>query len=136
MASVSGGDVVEVSFSNANVGSGFFYVVAGEDSTFVPGGYENDDNSAINGAKQLLITKTLKPGTCEFVASNDMNNDPPDVDTAKALQNDLTDTVWTIAHSNGNTYKGSGVIVGSLSASGKDSKFTIKLASGSGFTKQ
>jgi hypothetical protein len=133
---VSGGDIVSVGFSNITVGKSILFAVAGEDSTFVLGGYEVDDNGAVDGAGRLIVSKNRKPGTFECTISNDMSANTPEFEYCKKLANNNQETTWTILLSNDAKYSGSGVIPGTISLSGNKATFNLKVVSGFGFTKQ
>src|ERR1043165_7726539 len=114
----TGGDVTEVSFSNEDVGTGFWDPVSGEDSTIVLGGYENEDNGAVSASGKLIVSKNRKPGSFSLPFANDMNAGTPEFEQAKALQNSTKETTFTIAFINGAVYRGQGVIVGTVELSG------------------
>lgn len=136
MAQITGGIIREISYSNPDVGSGFFYGVEGETGTYTLGGLVNKADPMVNGNFALMIEKQVIAGTIEMTVSNDMGKDTPDLETAYALAGSLKDTTWTFANTNGEVYTGKGAIVDTPSADGNKSSFTLKVAAGEGFVKQ
>jgi hypothetical protein len=126
---VTGGDIVEVKYSNPNVGSGFFFPIAGEDSTFDLGGFRNDDSGVVDGKGALIVSKNRKPWSFEVTVSNDMLG-AQELEKAKALHADTNDTVWSFALSNGAVYTGKGAIVCDLELNGNKATFTLKVKGG------
>lgn len=133
--SVYGGDITELSWSNPDVGSGFFFPVAGESNTLDIGGFTNDDDGALDGAGRLIVNKKRMPGMFEIVVASDMQT-TQEYETAKALAQSFNDTVFTIGYSNGIVYKGNGVVVGQPVLATDKSTFSLKVNSGLGFTQQ
>ena len=127
--------MVELTLSNPDAGTKAIYGLKGEDSTYMLGGYTN--TNTMDGAKRLVSTKELTPGSIEVTVSNNMG-DPvqPEFEFVQACANSLNETVATFATVNGIVYQGSGQIEGDLSMSGKDSKFTFKMLFGAGIQQQ
>lgn len=133
---VTGGDIVEITFANDSVGNGRFYGVAGEDSTFMAGGFANEDNSAVDGAGRLILSKNRKPGSFEVTVSNDTSSTVPEFDFVRRLKNSLDETTWTVQLSSDAIWAGVGSIVGEPSLSGNKATFQFKVVSGLGFVLQ
>jgi hypothetical protein len=136
MAALNGGDLQELSINNPDAGLMVYGGLNGEDSSYILGGYQNEDNGAVDGFGRLILSKKRVVGSLEAVVSNDMGSASPEFEHAQAVQNSLQESVITFANSNGEVYSGTGTIVGEVKLSGKTSTFSFKLVSGLGFTKQ
>ena len=129
MASI-GGDILEITFNNSEVGSGSFFPKANEDSTFDAGGFRvDDDQESISGDGEAIYKKNRKRWMFEVVCAMDMNN-REDVDKMEKLADSNVETDWTISHSNGTVYGGKGMPVGDLQWNGNASTFTFKASGG------
>jgi hypothetical protein len=109
-----GGDIIEVTYNNSEVGSGTFRPKAGEGNTYDVGGFRNDA-SAITGGGESIITKNRKPGFFQVLLSNDMNNQK-DVEKLADLAKSTQPTTWTFQVANNKIYRGTGVVDGDIVA--------------------
>lgn len=127
MSVVTGGDILEVSFDNPDVGAGFFFPVAEKDSTINAGGFRNNDQLQMDGAGRLITAKNRMPGGFQMeVASDEVNT--REHQNATLLAASTSPTIWTVQHVNGTIYKGEGVIQGPIELNGNTSSFTLKVA--------
>lgn len=131
---VSGGDILEISWSNPN-GTGFFFPVAGEDSTYDLGGFRSDDTGAIDGAGRYINQLNQKPWMFSVTASNDMTADVPEFEAANNIASFAGDTTFAFTCVNGITYTGVGTVVGDIQLNGNKSTFTFKAQGGGGMKK-
>lgn len=131
MAMTSGGDIREISWSNAN-GSGYFFGVAGEDSTYDLGGLRSDDNGAVDGAGRYINQLNQMPWMLQAVVSNNMYSTFPELEAAKAIAAYPGDTTFTWTNVNGVSYTGVGTVVGDIQLNANKSTFTLKLKGGGG----
>ena len=135
MASVNGGDVFEIGYSNDEVGSGVWYHKSNEDSTFDPGGFRNsDDDNMIDGGGRMIRQKNRIRWSYEGTVSWDANISN-ELDVVKQLCNSTVETEFTVSHSNGTVWKGKGDVVGDVKGNGNSATMAIKLAGGSEMTK-
>jgi hypothetical protein len=130
------GLLVDMKIVNPDAGAFTFYGVKGETSTYILGGYENEDNKAMDASGALLITKDIKPGSIEGVFSNNMTSSGSAFEFAQAVQNSLNESTITFSNVNEVVYGGSGTIVGEISLDAYKGTISIKCVSGLGFTKQ
>lgn len=120
------GDVVELTWSNSDLGSGRFFPKAGEGNTFDPGGVRNsDEQMGIAGNGDLMVTKNRVRGSFEIVCENDtvIRND---AQVAADLSESSALTTWTVRLINGSVFKGTGTIVGDITPDINAGTFTIK----------
>ena len=131
MAAV-GGDIIEVTFNSpdGNVGSGVFFAKAAEDSTFNLGGFRNsDDDNMIDGSGKAIYQKNRSRWSFEFITSWDMNT-AEEMEKLVALSNSNLEATFTIAHTNGTIYQGTGTVVGDLKGNGNTAQIPVKLSGG------
>ncbi len=133
MSAVTGGDIRKMIIQHPTAGSCTLYGVSGETSSFKKGGMENEDNGAVNGAGQLLVSKKMIPGHIEMTASNDMAAALSEVDFCQRIAKSTLESKITVEHINGVAYGGKGIIAGEITLDGKASTFKIKVVSGQGF---
>lgn len=134
MSLAIGGDISEISFSNPEVGTGFFYPMSGEEHSLDKGGFRSEDNKAIDGSGRLIQSMKRAVGTLEVVASN--STETGDYDNACAIAASTAETTWTIAMLNGDVWKGTGVIQGDIKLNTYKTNFTLTVVSGAGFKLQ
>ncbi len=120
----TGGDIIEISYSNPNVGSGTLYIKSGETSKFDLGGLRNE--VAVDGAGQTINKKTRAPWTVEVSVAWDMNT-RQDMEKLVSVAADLEESTWDITHINGSVYSGSGMIEGDLSGDGMEASIPLVL---------
>lgn len=125
MAVISGGDMLELTLSNADAGSKHIYGLKGEESTYTLQGFAND--IVIDGGGRLVVDKELTPGSIECTVSNDMGNATAEFEFVQACCNSVNVVTATFALSNGMIYSGGGAIQGQPELNGKKSKFTFKM---------
>ena len=131
-----GGLLTDLKITNPDAGSFTFYGMKGEDSTYILGGFENEDNGAVDGSGALVITKDIKIGWIQGTFSNNMGATMPALEFAQAVQNSLNESTIVFTNINGVTYGGSGTIVGEVSLNANKNTISFKCRSGLGFTKQ
>jgi hypothetical protein len=120
-----GGDIKEITFNNAEVGSGIFKPKAGEGNTYDVGGLRTaDDTKAITADGELIVTQNMQAGFLQVLIANDMNV-RQDLEKAASLAASQSRTTWTFTCVNGITYRGVGVVAGDLS--GDIDKATVPL---------
>ncbi len=98
---VSGGDMVEITWSNPNLGSGQFFGLCGEDSTYTPAGYQNTSN--VDGGRRLIVSKQWMPGSITVVISNDMGTAQDEYETVQLIKNELD--VHVCPYKRGGTFR-------------------------------
>lgn len=131
MSTVFGGDILAIGYNNPDLGTGYFYPIAGEAFTLEIGGFRNADDGTVDGAARLIVAKNRKAGRISGPVSNDMYTSR-ELEVAKALSSVTSETTFTIQHSNGITYGGVGVPVGDLELDTDKSRFTLTLHFGAG----
>lgn len=111
------GDTLEIAYTNAQVGSGVFYLKSGEDFTINYGGTDNsDDANNIDSSGQPIIVKNRRLGMFSGTVAND-NSIREDYDRAIALKNSTATTSFVISHISGENYRmEQGFIVGEIDA--------------------
>lgn len=111
-----GGDIKEVTFNNANIGSVSFKPKAGEGNTYDLGGVRTaDDNSGITADGEAIWTQNMKMGMLQVLIANDMNV-RKDLEKLADSAAALVETTVTFTVINGVTYRGKGMVVGDLIA--------------------
>lgn len=135
MAIISGGDITEISWSNPDLGSGFFFPVAGEDSTYDLGGIRANDDGILDGAGRLINSMNRKPWMFSVLVANDMVNNN-EFEAASAIAQSTVDTTWAFTNINGVTYQAQGTIQGTVELNGNKSTFTLKVVGGGNLVKQ
>tara|TARA_R110001599_G_scaffold318295_2_gene527891 strand:- start:198 stop:599 length:402 start_codon:yes stop_codon:yes gene_type:complete len=128
-----GGDIKEISFSNASAGSGTVYCKSAEGSTFDLGGFRNEITT--DGSGQGIRKMNNVPWKMEVTASWDMNT-REDLERLDAIANSLDDTTWDITHSNGAIYSGVGTITGDLAGDGNEATISLTVMGGGKLSKQ
>lgn len=129
--SVVAGDVLEVTYSNANVGDGTFYVKAGEDVEIDEGGFRNDDDqSAISGDGQMIRKMNQQRWMVSGVSIvwDMLNSNEKNI--LVQLAEDLTDTDFSFRHISGTIWSGLGTIVGDIKGSTQDALVPTSFSGG------
>lgn len=110
-----GGDVIEITF-NGGGKSGVFFPKAGEGNTYDLGGVRTqDDNKSITSRGEAIWTQNNQMGFFQVLIANDMNV-RQDLETLRDLAASLTEITWTFQIINGTKYRGTGMVVGDLTA--------------------
>ena len=131
-----GGQLLTLTINNPDAGLFTFYGMKGEESTYILGGLENDDNEAVDASGELVLTKDLKQGSCEGTFSNNMGATMPALEFSQLVQNSLNLSIITFTNVNQVTYSGKGTIVGKVSLNAYKNTISFKVVSGLGFTQQ
>lgn len=123
MATVAG-DVLEIGYSNPDVGSGQFYPKSEEDFTIETGGFINeDDENMIAGNGERIGKKNRRAPMFEGTIA--------DMDDAYgrmvALRESNLNTTWTITHVSGIVRQVSGQPVGESEMNLNAGTFTLKV---------
>jgi len=133
----TGGDILEISWKHASLGSGKWYPKAGEDLTIDPGGIRtNDDEQGITGNGQPIYTMNNKRWAMEGSVAWDSSNKDSEMVKMAALAESPVEANFTISLINGSVWGGTGKPVGDIKGSAKDATMSIKLAGGGKLTKQ
>jgi len=126
----NGGDILEVRYSNPDLGDGVFYPKANEGNTLDLGGYRTgDDANMISGDGQPIYQTNLQRGFFEMVVANDMN-ERNDAFVASQLAASSKETNWTISHINGTVWGVTGKPVGDIQPDTNAATFTLKVSGG------
>jgi len=128
-----GGDILEVSYSNDDVGSGTLYIKSGETSNFDLGGFRNE--VSVDGAGQGITKKNRAPWSFEVSVSWDMNT-RQDLEKLNDVAAALSDTTWDITHINGAIYSGVGTVDGDLAGDGNEGTISLTVKGGGKLAKQ
>lgn len=127
---VVAGDTLEITYNNPNKGSGRFFAKAGEDSEFVLGGYEvDDDKNAIDGGGRNIKKMNMTKPSFSVLVSWDMNTDN-EMQKLQDLCDEPLDSDFTISHINGSTWAMTGSPVGENKGNGNSGTFTLKISGG------
>jgi hypothetical protein len=126
MSSIAG-DLLEVAFSNDNVGSGTLQIKSNETVSFDPGGLRNEVSTT--GSGDMIRKMNTAPWKAEFMVAWD-NNDREDMEKLLSLSEDLGATTWTLSHISGVDYVGAGVIVGDINGDMNEGTIPITISGG------
>lgn len=125
------GDVKEITFNNADAGSGTFKPIAGEDSTFDLGGRRTLDEDVITSDGEKIDKISMMPwkyeATVRWASSTGL-----DLEKLVVLSGSLEPTDWTFELMDGTIYGGTGRPVGDLVGSAKDGTIPLKTTGGGG----
>src|SRR6478736_10571540 len=110
---ITGGDLLEVTWKNADVGSGRFFGKAGEDFTLDVGGLETaSDKANIDSGGNFMNIKTTKPWMMSGTIAWDKNvNARKELQALQALSNSYNPTQFTISGLDKVVYAGTGSVV-------------------------
>jgi hypothetical protein len=128
----TGGDILEITYNNPNLGSGVFYPQAGTDSSLNTGGVMNtDDMAMIDGSGAPIRQMTNTRWKFNFTSSWDMNS-TDEVSLLKALAADThpDGTQWTVSIINGTTWAATGFPVGDIEGNTKDATVAVVISGG------
>lgn len=122
------GDITEVTYNNADVGSGTFKPKANEGNTFDIGGIRsNDDASMITSDGTLIDQKNRVRGFLEVVVEDDAAN-REDLLNMTLITESTNSTDFTFTTIGGQTFAGKGIIVGDLQKDLNTGMVTVKIA--------
>lgn len=130
MPQVVAGDTLELTWNHKTLGSGRLFHKASEDTVFDLGGFRGDDDkSSVDGGGRNIKKLSRVRWTFEGVCSWDMNV-TDELTKLEKMAGDPLDADWTIAHSNGTVWAGTGSPVGDLQGKGNDGTIALKLSGG------
>lgn len=126
----SGGDIVEITYNNPEIGSGTLRPKSSEDSMYDLGGVRTlDDPNMIDGAGRAIYQMNRRRP--EFTVKCAWDWDNQDLETITALSAVTSETSFTFTNINQTVYKLVGKMVGDIQGNGNVSTVDIKVA-GSG----
>jgi len=129
MASI-GGDILEVTYNHATLGSGRFLPKSAEDSTYDLGGFRgNDDANMVAGSGDNIRQMNNARWSFEVTVAWDANT-RTDLEKMTALAGDPVEADWTFTSINGTVYGGKGAPVGDMQGNGNAATFTLKVSGG------
>jgi len=127
---MTGGDIIEATFNNADAGSGVIFPKSNEDSTFDLGGFRsNDDANMVAGNGEMIDQMNQVRWSVELTIAWDMNTNLT-LEKINELARSTKQTDWTFTHINGSVYGGKGKPVGDIQGNGNASTFTLKVSGG------
>lgn len=125
---MNGGDIIEISYNNPDVGSGVWSPKAQEDNEYDIGGIRtNDDEAMITSKGEAIYSLTNKRWKCTVVVTSDMNV-RQEYEKTVAMAASLSETTFSFLHINGTIYKGKGRPVGDIKLNVNQSTFTLMLS--------
>jgi len=131
-----GGDITEITYNHPTLGSGVIFIKAAEDSTFNLGGVRsNDDMNGVDGGGRMITQLNRQRWSLDVTVAWDMNVNL-DLEKLSALAGDPLDADYTVSHSTGAIYGGTGRPVGDVAGNGNAATFPLKLSGGGQLTKQ
>lgn len=131
-----GGDLLQITVQHPTAGSKIIYGVAGESTTIKLGGIENEDNGAVDGGQNLIISKRNVAGYIQGPFANDNRAAQAEFEFMQVVAASPVEAVFTFAYIDGEIYSGSGTPVGEITLDAKAATFQMKVTSGRGFTRQ
>ena len=134
---ITGGDLKEVTWKNADVGTGRYRSKAGEDHSLDPGGFETaDDKGNVDSGGNFMNIKVTKPWSYEGTITWDKNvSSRREIQTYQSLSNSFLPTTWTFGCIDGTVFAGSGSVVGEVKGNAAKGTFSFKVM-GSGILTQ
>ena len=127
---MTGGDILEISYNNDDVGSGVLFCKSAEDSNFQPGGIiSTDDENMVATNGEMIDQMQRVRWNFETTLAWDMNV-ARTLETILALQRSTKQTAFTISHINGVVYEGFGKPVGVHVGNGNQATIPLKLQGG------
>ena len=133
---MNGGDTLEITWNNPNLGSGVAFAKAAEAGTLNPGGVRtNDDMNGIAGSGEAIYSLSQQRWSFEIVMAWNMQSDLT-LEKLVALAGDPAESQWTVSNLNGAIYSGSGKPVGDLPGDMLAATFPLKLSGSGKFQKQ
>jgi len=122
------GDIIDITFTNPDLGSGRFSPIAANSNSYDVGGFRNsDDANMITGNGDLVVKKNRVRAHFECLVEDDMNV-AEDAVKAAAIAASSKSTEWTFSLVNGTVWRGSGIIVGDIQPDTDAGTFTLKVA--------
>jgi hypothetical protein len=126
---ISGGDIIEITYNNPDLGAGTLIPKGSEDSTYDPGGIRtSDDDAMVDGQGNAIYQMNNKRWSFEVKCRWGM--DDGDLETIAALQSVTSETTFTFANINGTIYRGKGKMVGDIKGNGNMATVDIKASGG------
>ncbi|MBX9450023.1 MAG: hypothetical protein KL787_10040 [Taibaiella sp.] len=124
------GDIIEVTCNHPTLGTFSFAPVAGEDSTYNPGGFITaDENTAVNGRGESIDKLNRVRWSFEVLTSWDKRGQGEDKQISD-LAASLDPGDWTFTNADGTVYAGKGKPVGDLNFNGNAGTFPLKVSGG------
>lgn len=125
----SGGDIIEITYNNPQVGQGAFYPKSSEDSTYDLGGFRtSDDPNMIDGSGQAIYQTNRVRWSFAVKCGWDFTRG--DLEILSALAASTAETDMTFTNVNGTVYKGRGKMVGDVQGNGNNATVDIKASGG------
>lgn len=125
----NGGDIIEITYNNPDIGTGAFYPKSSEDSTYDLGGYRTgDDANMIQGNGQAIYQVNRVRWSFAVKCGWDMTAE--DLEALSALSAALSETTFTFTNINGTIYKATGKMVGDVQGNGNTATVDIKASGG------
>jgi hypothetical protein len=125
-----GGDITEITWNHATLGSGVLRIKGSEDNTYDLGGVRgNDDDNQVTGVGDKIRQLNTKGWNVNVTVAWDMNVNL-DLEKINALAADPVEAEWTITSINGSIYGGFGAPVGDLVGNVNNATFPLKIAGG------
>lgn len=132
----TGGDILEITYNHATLGTGVIFPKSNEDSTLNLGGFRSeDDENMIDGGANMIDKINRTRWSAEFTVAWDMSKDLT-LEKLVALAGSPVLATWTITHINGSVYVGTGKPVGDIAGNGNNATLPLKIAGGSVLKKQ
>jgi hypothetical protein len=126
----TGGDIIEITYNNDDVGSGIIFAKAQEDSTFDLGGFISADDAAmVDGGGNMIDQINQKRWKFGVTVSWDMN-DKNELEKIQELATSQKQTDFTISSINGTVWGGKGKPVGDYEGNGNAATFPLLLSGG------
>lgn len=114
MGQYLGGDTLQITVENPNLGTVVFEAKAAEATSYDFGGVRaNDDESGVTGSGTAIDSLSRKRWKVPVTIAADMNVDL-DIELANKIAADTSLNTITIANLNQSVYKGKGRIVGDI----------------------
>jgi hypothetical protein len=129
------GDIREITWNHAVLGSGILLPKSSEDSTYNLGGFRSDDDAnGIDGGGNVINKMTQTRWSFECAVAWDAN-DKEELEKLVALASNPVAATWTITSINGTVYGGKGHPVGEINGSGANGTIQLKVAGGGSLKK-
>ena len=123
----TGGDILEITYNHAVLGSGVIFCKSNEDGTLDPGGYRsNDDANSIAANGKMIDQINRMRGSFESTIAWDMT-DADELDQLIKLAASPVLADWTIASITGSIWGAKGKPVGDIQGNTNTALITLKL---------
>ncbi len=127
---IQAGDFTEISYNHPNLGSGFFFPIAGEDGTLDLGGFRTeDDANAIAGSGEAIDKMKRTRWSFEDTLKWDLAN-VNDLDILTKMAESSLHSTFTFTHVSGAVFHATGKPVGDLVGSGQNAQIPVKFSGG------